>query len=49
MMKRTSFLVLDLGGLEDLHRSFQLKFHQYWWLGIDLDYYDTEWFALETN
>ena len=32
--------------LEGLHRTVQLLQH-YW--GIDLDYCDTEWFALETN
>ena len=37
-------LVLD--GLVGLHRTVQL---QLYWLGIDLDYHDIEWFALETN
>ena len=30
-----------------LHRIIQLL--QRYWLGIDLDYCDIEWFALETN
>ena len=36
-------------GLVGLHRSVQLQLLQHYWLGIDLDYCDTEWFALETN
>ena len=32
-----------------LHRSVQLQFLQCYWLDIDLDYCDTEWFALEMN
>ena len=36
-----------LKGLVGLHRTVQLL--QRYWLGIDLDYYDIEWFALETN
>ena len=27
----------------------QLQLIQHQWLGIDLDYCDSEWFALETN
>ena len=46
-MKRTSFWVLVLEGLVGLHRTFQLQLFQCW--GIDLDYCDIEWFALETN
>ena len=48
-MKRTSFLVLVLKGLVDLHRTVQLQLLQCYWWGIDLDYCDIEWFALETN
>ena len=48
-MKRTSFWVLVLKGLVGLHRTVQLQLHQCYWLGIDLDYHDIEWFALETN
>ena len=48
-MKRTSFWVLVLKGLVGLHRTIQLQLlHHYCW-GIDLDYCDIEWFALETN
>ena len=35
-----------LGGLP---RTIQLQLLQHYWLGIDLDYCDIEWFALETN
>ena len=38
-----------LEGLEGLHRIIQLQLLQHLWLGIDLDYCDIEWFALETN
>ena len=41
--------MLVLKGLVGLHRTFQLKLLQHYWLGIDLDYCDIEWFALETN
>ena len=47
MVKRTSFLVLVLEGLIGLHRTVQLLCPSGW--GIDLDYRDIEWFALETN
>ena len=30
-------------------RTIQLQLLQHYWLGIDLDYCDIEWFALETN
>ena len=46
-MKRYLFWVLVLKGLVGLHRTVQLQLLQCW--GIDLDYCDTEWFALETN
>ena len=36
-------------GLVGLHRTVQLQLIQHYWLGIDLDYCDTEWLALETN
>ena len=38
-----------LKGLVGLHRTVQLQLLQRYWLGIDLDYCDIEWFALETN
>ena len=49
MMKRTSFLVLVLEGLIGHHRTIQLQLLQHYSWGIDLDYCDIEWFALETN
>ena len=36
-------------GLVGLHRTVQLQLIQHYWLGIDLDYCDTEWFSLEMN
>ena len=42
------FWVLVLKGLVGLHRTIQLQLLQLG-LGIDLDYCDTEWFALEMN
>ena len=41
--------MLVLKGLVDLHRTVQLQLLQRYWLGIDLDYCDIEWFALEMN
>ena len=42
--------MLLLKGLVGLHRTIQLQLLQRYWLaGIDLDNYDIEWFALETN
>ena len=43
------FLVSVLKGLAGLHRTIQLQLLQHYWLGIDLDYCDIEWFALEMN
>ena len=40
-------LVLEV--LVGLHRTVQLSFFSVTGWGIDLDYCDTEWFALETN
>ena len=48
-MKRTSFWVLVLKGLVGLHRTVQLQLLHCYWLGLDLDYCDIEWFALEMN
>ena len=39
--------MLVLKDLVGLHRTVQLL--QHYWLGINLDYCDIEWFALETN
>ena len=36
-------------GLVGLHRTIQLQLLHITGWGIDLDYSDTEWFALETN
>ena len=44
MMKRTSIWVLVLEGL---HRLFNFSFFSIIGQGIDLDYCDIEWFALE--
>ena len=41
--------MLILKGLVGLHRTVQLQLLQQDWLGIDLDYCDIEWFALEMN
>ena len=48
-MKRTSLLGVSSEVLVGLHRTIQLQLLQHYWSGIDLDYYDIEWFALETN
>ena len=41
--------MLVLKGLVGLHRTIQLSFFSITGRGIDLDYCDIEWFALETN
>ena len=41
--------MLVLKGLIGLHRTVQLQLLQHYSWGIDLDYCDIEWFALETN
>ena len=41
--------MLDLEGLVGLHATIQIQLLQHYWLGIDLDYRDFEWFALEMN
>ena len=41
--------MLVLEGLVGLHRTVQLQLFQCYFRGIDLDYSDIEWFALETN
>ena len=49
-MKRTSFfLVLVLEGLIGLHRTVNFSLFGISGWGIDLDYHDIEWFALETE
>ena len=41
--------MLVLKGLVGLHTTVQLQLLQRYWLGIDFDYRDSEWFALEMN
>ena len=41
--------MLVLKGLVGLHRTIQLQLLHCYWLGLDLDYCDIEWFALEMN
>ena len=41
--------MLVLKGLVGLHEPFNFSFFSVTGWGIDLDYCDTEWFALETN
>ena len=41
--------MLILEGLVGFHRAIQLQLFQCYLLGIDLDYCDIEWFALEMN
>ena len=47
--KDTFFWVLALEGLVGLHRTVQFDFFSITGKGIDFDYCDIEWFALETN
>ena len=48
-MKRHLLGVLVLEGLVGLHRTFQFQLFSITGWGIDLDYCDIEWFALEMN
>ena len=41
--------MLVLKGLVGLHKTIQLSFFSITVQGIDLDYSDNGWFALETN
>ena len=41
--------MLVLEGLVSLHRTIQLQLLSITGRGVDLDYRDIEWFALETN
>ena len=43
------FLMLVLEGVVGLHRTGQLQLLWLQWLGIDLDYCDVEWSALEMH
>ena len=49
MMKRTSFLVLAQEVLVGIIETFNFSFFSISGWGIDLDYCDIEWFALEMN
>ena len=42
-------MVVSSKGVVGLHRTIQLQLLQHYWSGIDLNYCDIEWFALETN
>ena len=48
-MKRTSFGVLVLRGLVALHRTINFSSFSVAGQGIDVDYHDIKWFALEMN
>ena len=48
-MKEHLFWVLVLEDLVGLHGTVQLQHFSITGQGIDLDYCDIEWFALETN
>ena len=41
--------MLVLKGLVGLHRTIELQLLQHYGWGIDLEYCDSEWFALEMN
>ena len=41
--------MLVLQGLVGLRSTIQRQLPQHYWSGIDLDYCDVEWLALETN
>ena len=41
--------MLVLKDLVGLHKTIHLQLLQHYWLGIDLEYCDIEWFALEMN
>ena len=47
--KEHLFWMLVLEHLVGLHRTIQLQLLQLYCVGIDLDYHDIEWFALESN
>ena len=48
-MKRTSFGGVSSRRFVGLHRTVQLSFFSVTGWGIDLDYCDIQWFALEMN
>ena len=41
--------MLVLEGLVGLHKTVQHQLLQHYWLGINLDYCDIKWFALEMD
>ena len=41
--------MLVLKGRVGLHRPIQIQLLQCYWSGLDLNYHDIEWLALETN
>ena len=49
IVKRTNLGVLVLEGLVGRHRMFIFNFFIITDCGIDFDYCDTEWFAVEAN
>ena len=53
LLYKSSFLGgggrLVLEGFVSLHGTIRLQLIQHYWLVIDLDYCDIEWFALEMN
>ena len=49
IMKRTSFLGVRSRRFVGLHRTIKLQLFSITGRGIDLDYCDIEWFALETE
>ena len=49
IMKKTSILGVNSRRFVGLHRTIHFSFFSITGQGIDLDYCDIEWFALETN
>ena len=48
-IRLSDFTHFTLEGFVGLHRTIQLQLLQHYWSGIDLDYRDIEWSALERN
>ena len=49
MMKRKSFSVLVVEGVVNLYRTSEFSFFGISGCGVSVDYWDVEWFVLETN
>ena len=49
MMKRTAFLCVSSRSLVDFKKPFNFSFFNIADWGIDMDYCDIEWFALEMS